>query len=188
MHKKLTWQLLKGHFVADLYYHLNEKFESQRKRFFVDSTYLCLVAKWQNGQLKPFLRPPSGRHSHCSDTFLPSIRTSIIAEKVILRPIYTSKKLKFCSFLGEFGLIRVQSGHVRSLILKLVPSFYKRPYTLSRLCHEGLLMADLYHHLYENRHWIWKNSSHFQNYFGRYITFTWTNQLRLYSANIFKVE
>ena len=163
--------MLKGHFVAYLYYHLNEKSESQRKRFFCRFHFfmeagffmkifrirglsypLGALLRSKNGQLKPFLRPPSGRHSHCSDTFLPSIRTSIIAEKAILRPIYTSKKLKFCSFLGEFGLIRVQSGHVRSLILKLVPSFYKRPYTLSRLCHEGLLMADLYHHLYENRH------------------------------------
>ena len=39
--KKISRQLYKGHFVADLYYHLDEKSESAKKRFFADSSFSC---------------------------------------------------------------------------------------------------------------------------------------------------
>ena len=55
----------------------------------------------------------------------------------------------FVIFEGWFCLTQLQSGHVFSLILKLSFIEWRIKKTLTRLCHEGHLVADLYHRLNE---------------------------------------
>ena len=46
-YKTLTWQLCKGHFLADVYYHINEKLESEKTIFMPIPIFHARIPKFR---------------------------------------------------------------------------------------------------------------------------------------------